>query len=263
MKVLLDADMIAHEVGHIHDDETGELLEWGRMKALAKGRFWSIFHKAQGTSIESWVSGGENFRHDIATIRPYKGNRDGAERHCADAVKQYLADELNATYCEGIEADDAIATRMWEHYRELWKQHDGDDYAIARDMEMVIASRDKDLVEGVPGWHFSWRLKKQEAALGAPRPNYVPFVGAIRSFYKQMLTGDTADNIPGLYNIGEKSAWVAQLDDLDTEGSMHLHVMDKYKKYFGAWARNAFREVGALLHLERSEGDRFIPFDER
>lgn len=258
MKVLIDADMPAHEIGHIMDGDTGELLEWGKMKELAIGRFWSIFHKSEAGGFEAFVSGGHNFRHDVATIQPYKGNREGAERHCADAIKKLYIDEFNALDCVEHEADDAMAMRMWQHYDYLSDKHEGDEYMIARHMDLVIASRDKDM-KTVPGWHWIWPLKGQKN----PLPFFQTMEKALRFFYGQLLTGDAVDNIKGLYNVGEKSIWVKDLDYMVTEEEMHEHVMDKYIKYFGAWAKKVFTETGQLLHLWRQPDDVWLPYDER
>jgi hypothetical protein len=257
VKVLLDADMIAHEIGHLHDDD-GNLLEWGKMTDLVKGRFWSIYHKVEGSSINSFVSGGHTFRHDVASILPYKGNRAGDDRHCADAIKKYLVDELNAYDCIEYEADDALAMAMWDEYEQLSTKYKGDEFLIAKHMEQVIASRDKDL-NTVAGWHWVWALKNKVQKL----PYFITRVMAHRFFYGQMLMGDTVDNIKGLYNVGEKSRWVKDLEFLENEEDMHLHVYDKYQKYFGQLARSFFKETGQLLHLWRKPNDVWLPFDER
>jgi hypothetical protein len=263
---LIDADMTSHEVGHLHEgtgkfdsngNEKKQLIPLRTAKRVCKGLFQSLLRRSEVGAYEAYVSGGKNFRHDIATLLPYKGTRDGSERHHADALKDYLRDELGAVECENIEADDAISIRMWNHWRELWLKYNGDETEVANKMDMVIVTRDKDL-DNVPGWHFKWGVRGNED----PPPYYITFLQAIRNFYKQLLTGDTADNIKGLYGVGSKSAWVKQLDDMDNEDDMALHVHEKYVKHYGDYADKFMYESGNLLHMWRKDPDEWLaPWD--
>lgn len=262
MRALVDADMTAHECGHLKDG-TGEFDEEGKeikaliplkaAKKVADGLFQSLTLRAGCSVYEAYVSGGRNFRHSIATIRDYKGHREGQDREHADTIKDYIRDEFGAIDCKDYEADDAISMRMWQHWDKLMHKHSGDEEKVANDMDLVIVSRDKDF-RNAPGWHFSWTPGDGDD----PPPFYITFIQAIRHFYKQMLTGDTADNIPGLYGVGEKSAWVKQIDDMDNEDDMAAHVHDKYVKHYNNYADKFFYEVGNLLHLWRRPRDEWV-----
>lgn len=243
MRLLLDVDMIAHECGHLKDD--GDVLQdIEKCWTLAKGRLNSIVHGARCGSWRGYLTTGTHWRHDIATVRPYKGTRKDLPRDHVDTIKKRFDHFYNnIDYAVDNEADDAISIAQWG----CWFQ------------DTVIASRDKDL-DTVPGWHYKWHLGE-----GRHTPSIYWISGAqgLRNFYKQLLQGDASDNIHGLYNVGPKSVWLSQLDKMYTESSMHDHVWDKYIKYYGDYAHMFMEEAGKLLHMSEYVGDRFQLYPDR
>lgn len=282
MKVLIDADMIAHEVGHLRkevgQDEDGapifELLPLDTVMPVAKGRFLSIVMGSQAGGWKAYLTRGKNFRHKLATILPYKGHRDDLARNNVDHIKQMLADDLGAEWQDGREADDAIATQMWSDLVDVGSKLGWEDETLKAYSNTVIASRDKDL-DTVPGWHFKWWIKGAKDENGNEIPEekrvvekghayWVSVTQAFRNFYKQMLVGDTSDNIKGLYNVGDKSAWVKQLETMDNEEEMYEHVEEKYIKYFGPnYGIQFLKENANLLHMQRRIDDEWLPPHER
>lgn len=85
-------------------------------------------------------------------------------------------------------------------------------------VEFTIASLDKDLKQ-IPGRHYNWR--KDEFDIVHP-------VDGLRSFYRNMLIGDTADNISGVDGIGKVKAGRI-IDDLESEEDMFNAVRALYK----------------------------------
>jgi hypothetical protein len=130
-----------------------------------------------------WLSGSKNFRDKVAVTRPYKGNRDGTPKpaYYMD-VADYLVGSWNATYTDGIEADDAIGIAAME--------------AKAAGKDYCIVSNDKDLLQ-IPGTHYNWVTK--EFSTVSPKE-------AKSQLFSQILSGDSTDNVPGLEGIGPATA---------------------------------------------------------
>lgn len=189
------------------------------------------------------LSGGTNFRYSIATVFKYKDNRK-EKPLLFTAIRQYLVMQHTAIVTDGVEADDYIST----HYRRYGEFGD------------VIMSIDKDF-KMIPGVHYNWDkdllyVQSQE--------------DATRHFYKQVLEGDRADNIPSLYHlvsVGEygiraakklsrqayKKRMVRFLNKCKDEYTMYKYVSRVANKY-GAKLDNLI-EVCHLLYLQNSYKD--------
>ena len=291
MRVLVDADMIAHEVGHLRhnvkdengidliDEETGravkgDLFNPETVSQIAVGRLFSIISGSEAGGWKAFLSRGKHYRHKLATILPYKGHREDSPRNNVDYVKEHLHQEMGAVWCSDNEADDEMAKEQWSDIITVGSKFGYDDDILRDHTSVVIASRDKDL-RTVPGWKFTWWLKgaKDEDGVEIPEEKrqvekgkieWISIAQAFRNFYQQLLTGDTADNIKGLYGVGLKSAWVKQLADLDEEEDMYDHVEEKYFKHYGPHYGEIFlKENAMLLHMQRRDDDQWLPPAER
>lgn len=172
-----------------------------------------------------------NFRYDIATIKPYKGNRkDQHKPKYTTEIKDYMWNVWNGLPVREIESDDAIGIEQFDN---------SDKYT-------VIYSIDKDM-DMIPGWHYNW--VKGELY-------YQPITEANRFLFWQMLVGDTTDNIPGIAGIGPKKATqlLSQHESLD---SLREAVQDLYRKQYGEDWESAYTEVGRLLYILRRPAERF------
>jgi hypothetical protein len=68
-----------------------------------------------------------------------------------------------------------------------------------------------------------------------------------------MLTGDSTDNIPGLYNVGLASPITKKIDTFEDELDMYRHVQQEYGKRFGSYWRLFLEENAILLWILRSD----------
>jgi hypothetical protein len=182
------------------------------------------------TWYRAFLTGKGNFRDKVATIKPYKGNRDPNHRpKYYKEIRQYLVDKYKAEVVEGMEADDMLGIVQWQH----------------PDKSTVIVSIDKDL-KMVPGYHFN--PKKQEFF-------YQNINDANLFFLWQLMVGDTTDNIPGVDGIGPKKAdKVIAAADGDV-GLVKEAVQAMYQKQYGPEWQAALDEVSQLLWIRRREGE--------
>ena len=200
-----------------------------------------------------------NFRFKVATVKPYKGNRKHEERPIYyDSIIDYMRAKYDVVMCEGLEADDMLSVTQRE--------------AIAKGEHTIICSRDKDL-RIVPGNHYGWECGKQEQfgpayvdelgeltpiyrgekANGEPKLHDVKGTGTL-FFCRQLITGDTVDNIPGLPRAGVAKAWEA-LKDCKTIEDAYLAVKGLYVDKFGDGWEEAMLEQGRLLYMVRELND--------
>jgi hypothetical protein len=171
---------------------------------IAKGKLKDIQNRYKG-DLEVYVKGdGTNFRNDLATIAGYKANRTALKPYYLEELRQYLINTWNAIEISGKEADDAIATRAYEASKPY-----------------VICSPDKDL-DQIPGLHWNY----------AKNVEYDIHPDEARAFFwRQVLEGDSADNIKGCHKIGRVTAEklvAGWLDDQLTDVEIWDQILCQY-----------------------------------
>jgi 5'-3' exonuclease len=224
-KVLIDGDVIAYRSAFSAKDKSlrealdktheimGEILS-DTLDFPTKDRY-SVY-----------LTGSGNFRYDISEI--YKANRPKGEKpkHLVE-IRELLINEYGAVVSSDEEADDLIgiaATQL------------GPEAAI-------VASVDKDMLQ-IPATHYNIRRKDFQT---------VTEEEGIKFFYTQILTGDTIDNIIGLYGIGPIIA-KRILYPCKTELELWETVVKHYDGNADAVLANA-----RLLWLRRVEGQIWQP----
>ena len=187
MKALLDADILCYRVGFATEDEH-ENTAIETMAVFLEDLL--MFDLVDTDDHELFLTGKTNFRNEVAVTVPYKGNRKDVKKpKHLPLLREYLQTAWGASVSDGQEADDDIAIRATELGEES-----------------IIVSIDKDFMQ-VPGWHYNFVKKVKK--------HVTPEEG-LRFFYKQILMGDSADNIKGIFRVGEKKA-TKMLADLKTE----------------------------------------------
>lgn len=174
------------------------------------------------------LSGDSNFREGIATIQKYKGNRDDFVKPVHfDYLRDWLKSMPYTILTDNEEADDVISRAMIEGH--------------------VGASIDKDL-NNTPGLHYNFNQNSLYT---------IDDLTASKNFYKQMLTGDSADNIPGIKGIG-----AVKSDNLispcNTAQEMEEIVYEQYKEVYEK-PIEAMTEVGRLLWMRREPEEMWTP----
>lgn len=191
-------------------------------KMLFHSQLDAIIRNTQATSHVLYLTGTGNFRKDV--YPEYKGHR-GDKPLLYTAMFDYVSNLDDAVVINGQEADDAMGIAQEESH------------------STCICSIDKDLLM-VPGRHYNF-VKDEFTSIHPVR--------GLANFYKQLLTGDRVDNIPGIRGIGPKKA-EAIIDPLDREQDMYQAVLAAYEGDVDTLTRNA-----RLLWIRRKEGELWEP----
>lgn len=174
-----------------------------------------------------FLTGKGNFRYEVAKTYAYKENRkDTPKPVFLQDLRNYLIKNYHAVVSQGEEADDVIAIEATKYKGRA-----------------IIASIDKDFLQ-VPGLHYNF-ARNQFIYIGKD--------DGLKNFYKQILTGDSVDNIVGLHRVGPVTA-DKMLDGLKTEEELWEAVV---KAYDGDTDR--IIENARLLWLRRKEGELWEP----
>ena len=160
-KVLVDADIIAYRAAYSAKDES-EVQARSTVDDICSGIMYDCFYPYD-YSLEDdtffYLTGSNNYRMDIAKIKPYKGTRKKEKPDHLKATRDQLKIRWLAEVIEGQEADDAIGIK-----------------ATDLNGECIIASIDKDLLM-IPGTHYNF-AKQEWTEVDQAKGDYF--------FYKQL-----------------------------------------------------------------------------
>jgi len=220
------------------------------------------------------TKGGDCFRHHLATIQKYKGNRDGMKKPAHyDAIREYYMTVHGALMFNKWEADDAACMAL----------HKG---STRPDYEYVLSTIDKDLAQQ-RGKHVNPGKKDEGVYVIEEAEGWY-------NFYHQMLMGDAADNIKclkgtkGAPGIGKAKAAKLLAPAGNNIPMMCQIVYDQYLIKYGSepfaytpwWAvpevnlkqefldrpmvlegtaLSMFRENANLLYMLRTPNDQYLP----
>lgn len=208
------------------------------------------------------IYGHGNFRTDIATLAPYKGQRPPKPERFLE-IKEYFIKKYRPIISYGQETDDWLSIQGWESYRTARAAKDRNAATV------VICSEDKDLM-GVPGFHWNFVKHKPTELV------WVNDVEAWRNYCLQLLTGDSSDNILGLakstqelrdhFNL-KKSTGIGPvaahtiLDKAKTKREMLEAVVTAYRLVYGEDYTSILKENALLLRMRAYEGEMFNILD--
>ncbi len=251
MKILIDGDILCYQAaspsaiwrsGNIYfkgkpvegdavrvlSDPAKQTIQ-NQLKSMVKEIVDNIEERFTVTGVEIYLKGdGSNYRTAFCNEVKYKENR-GEKPRLLEYARQVLSKISQTTYADDQEADDLLGIRQCE-----------------LGQNSIIVSKDKDLLT-IPGFNYNPYHR---------RIFNIPEEDADRNFYSQILTGDRADNIPGIYGIGPVKA-AKLLKDARTPKSMLKIVLQAYEASgLGKYeALNSVDERGKLLRIRRSPGE--------
>jgi len=210
-----------------------KLLPSNFIPKIANSKIDKILTNVEATSYKIFLTElGEknNFRRLIATIKEYKGNRKKTTKpEYYFLVRDYLLNHWGAQIVHDQEADDQL----------------GIEQCKADLKASIICTIDKDL-DMIPGLHYNLNTEKIYT---------VNEFEGMRFFYKQILMGDRADNIPGIYGIGPVRA-AKLLKKCKNELDFYEKVVHTYRDSFKGDKNKATEtvlEIGQLLYIRKEE----------
>ena len=219
----IDGDILIYRIGFAAEEDPVEFALHSLKVATL-----DVMDGCGARTGHFYLTGDNNYRTEYGSEEhPYKGNRKDARkpRHF-DALREYAINKLDAIVTDNEEADDRLGIGAVQHGHG-------------------IATLDKDL-NGIPGWHYVWAGKNQGVYL-------VTEEEADRFFYKQLLTGDATDNIPGLYKKVGMKATAKILDPIDDMVS----TKDMFD-YVRAVYLEGYEKVGMCLDEADAVVDRWL-----
>lgn len=225
---IIDADSLVWNCGFMSNDGDDDPPLGFHLQAVKRSMESILWNFPDRSYTKVYIGGEGNFRHAVAFTKPYKGTRKQEKPKYYQEIREYLVERWGAEIVNGEEADDAVGKWQWSH----------------PDKSTCIVAQDKDL-KTIPGWHYWWKLQKMEWI--TPRDANIFFL-------RQMLTGDNSDNIPGVPEIGDKTA--DKIIQQAGGGVMKLVslVEREYQKAYGVDWQRVMDEQGTLLHIRRVDG---------
>lgn len=232
----VDGDMICYQAGGNDDTTVGQAREHARF-IISRLVSWSGADKVIVHITAPGCSKGG--RYAVALTQPYQGNRKPGRKpkHHQNLQDWFMSEKsgYRVKVSTDREADDMIA------------------YLAATLPDHVIATKDKDM-RMLPGHHVNWDTGDmfwispttyEDTAWGK--------VFGTAWFWRQMLQGDTADNIPNVVRLfgpaKANKALAPAEDDVDAFDIVSVIYMDIHGE---RWAER-FAENACLLWLRRSK----------
>lgn len=202
---------------------------WDQVAKIGRAMIKNIVAKSGCDKFRIYVDGKGNFRHDLATIKPYKGTRSGLKPYYYERIEKWLVEDMKGIFIEDIEVDDAVCIAM--------------DYGFRKKLKYVGATTDKD-AKGTVGWLLNYDTMEE--------PEFIDETNAARAFWTQMLSGDNVDNIQGCRQAGAGCKEAKLIESTEDELEMFWLVANKYlDKATRSGLVSSYREKGKTLTVEQ------------
>lgn len=190
--LLIDADSIVYNATMCSKLESDD--GWVHDIEQAKWKFDETYHNIVNTladkyqmdviRVQMFIGGENNFRKFISPS--YKSSRKLKQRPpLLSDIMTYSEEQHAAIVCHGVEADDALATAVFNLR--------GSEYNV------VFASLDKDTTQ-IEGVRFDYYFQRMELTV-------ISKEDAERNLWRQVLIGDKTDDIRGVDGVGDKRAF--------------------------------------------------------
>ncbi len=230
MEALIDGDLCAYRCAASAEQEGAGLAIYRCNELIER-----ILNATSSDSFSVYLSGDSNFRY---VVNPqYKAHRkDKPKPTWLNDCKQYLVEHWNAVVMDGIEADDGMG--------------------IAQRHDTIICSLDKDMLQ-VPGSHYQWEFSGTGPTGKAWSKDAIRWEiseeEGLKRFWTQMIVGDVADNVFGVYGLGpKKTEKLFESIEGDTFDELNQAYYNLVKTLYNDEER--LHSNAKLLWILRSEG---------
>jgi len=194
MLALIDGDILVYRIGFTTEDVDETIACW-RLKDMVD----TILLTVGATSFKIFLTEENDPNALRRKIYPeYKANRQQPKPKHYQGLRSYLQTDFAADICTEIEADDALGMTQIPGVS-------------------IIVSIDKDLKQ-IPGDHYNFVTEEFDQ---------VSIEEGLKYFYTQLLTGDSSDNVKGVWKVGPVKAR-ALLQGLSEEQEMFNKVRATY-----------------------------------
>lgn len=221
---IVDFDSPIYRCAAVHEDDD-EGLDDAKLTLLSFVQH-NIVDPTRCAEYLFVVTGPDNFRHELAISKPYKGQRASEKPQHYMGLLEWAIERFNCMISEGVEADDLVINCQ--------QKYQGSS---------VLIGMDKDNLQ-ITGWHHNY--------VSGVSKHVTPFQAQWSLAY-QMLAGDAGDNIPGLVGVGDKAA--RKHLDSDLPPMRVVYNVYKEKGLLGAYYTEQYR----LLYMLRDE---VLPFED-
>jgi 5'-3' exonuclease len=232
---VFDADGLIFYAGWEFKDQLNMVSKIAAKKKLDKiitnilkrvdAEYYIGFYSAEGV---------KNFRHDIATIAPYKGNRAAEpwQLYFKPVLKNNFEDKWGFHPVGDLEADDCVVIA-----HHLYK----DDY------DVIHIGEDKDMKQV---GEFTRMNPSRRSNPGQHIEEFDQETGR-KFFWQQMCMGDSTDNIKGIAGVGKKNKMITTIDEMEnpSEEEMFEFVKQGYINKYGNSALDIMAENYILLRM--------------
>ena len=215
---LIDADSLLY---YEMDKPTLEDAIYGIDQRIA-----TMLSECNTSKFVGFLTEGRCFRYEVADN--YKGNRKGRPKPPVFyALREHLKQKYNMWGMKELEADDLVSY-----------------YSYTDNRSTIICSPDKDVLYQCVGMHYNYG--KAEFLHTSPDE-------ALKFLWKQVLMGDSTDNIPGIPGVGVKTAdnWLKERTK-DYEAFALKKFVEKFGMVEGVMK---FHETFRLVYLLKTEED--------
>ena len=237
--LIFDFDTWTYDIAFAAEKD-GVVRPFSYCVELIELRMRDIKERLACDTFSGYLTGKGNFRHQVATVKPYKGNRKKEKPHWYQAIRDHLVSVYGAVIVDGMEADDACAIEAT---------------AYPDPTKCIIVSRDKDLLQVPYISVYAYPLNNSAEMLHWDRSPLASFL----CYLKQVVIGDSTDNYQGLPRKGDAywstivaAAIGATSKTLDPLCKIVFNrVMYEYASHYGEEWKDRFLEQCHLAWMVR------------